>query len=171
MNVTKSCSGRFSEFVYILALKEEKGAESICLLLKFCFLTAKEIAYTSAKIDGTPFGAPVEAGMGVGIGGSNEQDEQFVGYQDFVLAYRLLRIKPKKDTAFKEQDYNKFALLSEEDGSGDGEVLRQAVESFRNDWEVEELTGPTAELEGLELLEAQAADLGENDCNILAWRQ
>jgi hypothetical protein len=45
MNVTKSCSGRFSEFVYILALKEEKGAEPICLLLKFCFLTAKEIAY------------------------------------------------------------------------------------------------------------------------------
>ncbi|KAK4101057.1 hypothetical protein N658DRAFT_78610 [Parathielavia hyrcaniae] len=136
---------------------------------------ARGTAAARVAVDGGESMGGLGAGMGVGVGMgvSSGREERFVGSQDFVLAYRLLRIRPKRGAAgWKAHDYNKSALLSIGDEDGDGEALphMQAMGSFRNDWELEELTRPTAELEGLTFFKAQAADVGESECNFLVWQ-
>lgn len=133
--------------------------------------TTKEIGYgTEGKIgaDGTPAGVPVGGGPEAKYEQKKKHSVKFGASEGFVIAYQLLRIKPKRNATFKEAEYNKFALLGEGEDVDSLEKQRM-VELLHEAWEIEELRQPTndEEWEDLELL---VDGLDVDDCNILATR-
>jgi hypothetical protein len=57
---------------------------------------------------------------------------EFKGSSDCVFAYQLIKIRPKKNNKFNEEDCNKGALMGE-----DREVQDHRVEGLHEDWEID----------------------------------
>jgi len=89
-------------------------------------------------VDGTAVGAPVSLGPEASYKTEDELKETFTAMDDFVVAYRLIRIKAKSKTAddFREEDYNKWALFSDEEIVNDAQI----EEDLKRDFEIEYLS-------------------------------
>ena len=109
-------------------------------------------------LDGTPGGVP--AGGGPKVTGETKKKitVKFGRSEDFVLAYQLIRIKPKKDGSFVEKDYNKWALLDDDEES-EAEKGARALEEA---WEMMDLVSPIDDLQGMAVIRVP-----EEDCNII----
>jgi hypothetical protein len=89
-------------------------------------------------VDATAFtgGVPVSGGPKGKWSSKSSEGIGFGGSEDFVFAFRLIKIKPKKEGCFEEGDYNKAALYDlGTDVEGDVDVARVLLE----DWEIEPL--------------------------------
>lgn len=81
-------------------------------------------------------GVPVSGGPKGKWSSKNSEGIAFGGSEDFVFAFRLLKIKPKKEGYFKEEDYNKGALYNlETNMEGNVDVAKILLE----DWDIEPL--------------------------------
>jgi len=66
-------------------------------------------------VDGTAVGIPVSLGPEATTSRKQEQTVSFGHSSDFVFAYRVIKIKSKRDTSVVAKDYDKGALYSVED--------------------------------------------------------
>ncbi|CZR60316.1 uncharacterized protein PAC_10212 [Phialocephala subalpina] len=86
-------------------------------------------------------GVPVSGGPKVEGKLERKEGVSWEGNEDFVFAYRLLRVKLRgKDGEFKEEDYNKGALYND----GDGEEVEEedvGAERLREAWDINEANG------------------------------
>ncbi|KAI9682812.1 MAG: hypothetical protein M1822_006302 [Bathelium mastoideum] len=128
--------------------------------------TALERSYggeTKVGVDGTSIGVPASGGSELRYEHTKGRTVKFGANDGFILAYQLLKIKPKKAGDFKVADYNKFALLGE--GSNRSEEERKrAVEQLHELWDMEELKGLAGDGEGGGLESVPADELS---CNML----
>lgn len=108
--------------------------------------------------DGTPVGLPAGGGPKVKGETNKKFTVQFGGSDDFVLGYQLIRIKLKKDRSFVEEDFNKWALLNDDDGN----TAEKATQALKQAWDIENLVTLTDELQGM-----VAGPVSEEDCNII----
>jgi hypothetical protein len=127
--------------------------------------TVKDGGWFDMKVgvDGTPSGVPVGGGPKGGYKQEIRKSVKFGAKEAFVIAYRLLKIKPKQGGSFKGTDFNKFALLGEGDNYNDLE-REQAVKYLHQAWEIEELKQPTDDEEWEDIQLATSDDV---DCNLL----
>ena len=127
---------------------------------------------TVKTLNGTGFGAELKVGLnatpvGVPAGGGPEVEWEtkkkitvkFGASEDFILGYHLIRIKPKKDGSFVEEDYNKWALLHDDDANAVG----SAAQVLKEAWEITDLVAPSDDLQGMD-----TRFVPEEDCSIIA---
>jgi len=122
-------------------------------------------AEVKVGLDGTPSGVPVGGGPEVKGERTKRITVKFGGSDDFILGYQLIKIKSKKDGAFTEKDYNKWALLNDdsvEDAKGSVLALKEA-------WDITELVASIDDLEGMVV--ENMPDPDGNDCNVIYHRE
>jgi hypothetical protein len=104
-------------------------------------------------VDGTPSGVPVGGGPKAKYEQKKTRIVKFGSGEDFILAYQLLRIKPKSDGSFKEEDFNKFALLGDDEEDMDDLERKETAQHLHQAWDIEEVIYPIdeAEWDGVEL--------------------
>lgn len=87
---------------------------------------------------------PVSGGPKMETSRTNERQVKFDGSSDYVFAYRVSKIRLRKDGKVKAQeDFNKGALFGVDEGDS-GRVEDLAA----GDWDVEELVSTSQELQG-----------------------
>ena len=111
-----------------------------------------------AGLDGTPAGVPAGGGPEVKGEKKDKMTVRFGGSEDFILAYRLIRIKPKKDGSFVETDYNKLTLLHDDDKMQAAKI----IEALKESWDIADLVTPCDDLEGMSVV-----SVPDEDCNII----
>jgi len=116
-------------------------------------------------VDGTPSGVPVGGGPTAKYEQKKTRTVKFGSGEEFILAYQLLRIKPKSDDSFKEEDYNKFALLGDDEENMDDVERKEAAQHLHQAWDIEEVMHPVDEADwaGVEL-----SALDNSDFNFLS---
>jgi hypothetical protein len=117
-------------------------------------------AEVKVGLDGTPSGVPVGGGPKVKGERANKTTVKFGGSDDFVLGYQLIRIKSKKNGAFTEKDYNKWALLNDDDDDS-----RASVQVLKEMWDITELAAPSDDLDGIVV--QNMTDSATDDCNVI----
>ncbi|KAL5321369.1 hypothetical protein ACEPPN_009326 [Leptodophora sp. 'Broadleaf-Isolate-01'] len=114
--------------------------------------------------DGTPSGVPIGGGPKASYDHTKTRTVKFGSGEDFVLAYRLLRIKPKGEDSFKEEDFNKFALLGDDEGDMEEEERKEAAQHLHEAWDIGEIMQPVGEDD---LKDVELSVLDGSDFNFL----
>lgn len=78
------------------------------------------------SFDGTQFGVPIKIGPKAGVSAEEQSSITFQSDEPFILAYRLKRIRRKRDGSAKQRDYNKWALFNDDSAAraGSSEALQ-----------------------------------------------
>ncbi|KAF6818290.1 hypothetical protein CSOJ01_01931 [Colletotrichum sojae] len=98
--------------------------------------SVERLAQAEVKADATGFGAPVEMGPEASWESATRRTVSYGGSSDYIFAYQLTRIKPRKGgRASKSQSYVKGALY-EKGGEGGAAEVR-----LRDVFEIEEEAG------------------------------
>jgi hypothetical protein len=118
-------------------------------------------------VDSTPSGVPIGGGPEAKYEQKKTRTVKFGSGEDFILAYQLLKIKPKRDDLFKEVDYNKFALLGDDEKKMDDVERNEAAQHLHEAWDIEEVIRPIDEADwaGVEL-----STLDDLDFNVLGTK-
>lgn len=127
---------------------------------------ANELA---ATIDASQAGAPVQVGAKVGNERKLGTTEAFQAMEDLVVAYRLIRIKPKSGDGVDEEDFNKWALMSEGGEVDEREKQELARELLEEGYEVEplaeEVSDENLDQKPVVVLSSRAGAQREGDAN------
>lgn len=109
-------------------------------------------ARAELKVDGTGAGVPVEVGPEAGWGSGSKRGISFTGSTDYIFAYQLTRMKPKKRSGTSEnKSYVKGAVFGtgEDGGADEASVLDK--------FDIEEETGGQGIRDELEQVDVDGA--------------
>jgi hypothetical protein len=91
---------------------------------------------TIAGVDLTAEGVPLQVGPKVKLVVSKKENVSFKEGADCVFAYQAIRIRPKRNDKFREEDFNRGALMN-----SDGKDEKHGMKEFSDDWEVQGTDG------------------------------
>ena len=92
-------------------------------------------------------GVPISAGPGIQTLGRKERHVDFDGGSDYVFAYRVLKIRLRRDGSVKRlESFNKGALFGIDEDNGTQEELNTSF------WTIEELDAASEELQGNDIV-------------------
>lgn len=110
-------------------------------------------------INGTLAAVPVQAGPQWDVEKNKKVAMKFDKGPNFVIGYRLLRIKAKKDGTFMQKSFNRWALL-------DDDVEPAKKKTLDETWYIEELRGPEEGMDKYGITSTVDDDGGQ--CNLIA---
>ena len=111
----------------ITGLMIARGASAVQSSLK------SHVFRTKIGIDLTAIGAPITVGPKFSMSGGRDRDLAWEKSSDFILAYRLTRIKIIRSGVFKYKKYNKGALYNSETAAV-GDEENEELETLQTEW-------------------------------------
>ena len=118
-------------------------------------------AEVKLSADGSQSGVPVQGGVKGGVDVGNQIIMTFQTSPDFVIAYQLIRIRSKRGGAFAVRDYNRHALLNDEDG-----LPGEEEQPVRDVWDIEDVKEPVDGLHG-SVMTPEARGGGHEDYDVI----